>query len=233
MKVKVKIPTSLQDITLGQYQDYLQYMSDFNEETGNIVDLQKDLISSICLIDRELVGKMKASMVMEATSLIMNIMNEVKNPQPLISTFKLGEIEYGFIPNLEDASFDEWTDLDSYLKHPDDYHILMAVLYRPVTVKKRRGYDIEEYDVTDGREDIMKAAPLSYFIGAYSFFASLGTTLLEVIPSCLEKLTASSEVKESLKTWQQDMAGIGHIINYPTEIQLKYEKLVSSTLEKH
>ena len=38
-------------------------------------------------------------------------------------------VEYGFIPNLDDMSFGEYVDLDTYIGDWQNIHRAMAVLY--------------------------------------------------------------------------------------------------------
>ena len=47
------------------------------------------------------------------------------------------EVEFGFIPKLDNISLGEFVDLDSYMSDWDNMHKAMAVLYRPVTFRKK------------------------------------------------------------------------------------------------
>lgn len=227
-KVQIKIPASLSDVTLGQYQEYIEVIKNYDEQE-DASEVQKDIISIICMVDRDLIGQMPGNQVVETIGHVMTLMSTVKDPAPLINIINLGGLEYGFEPDLEDTSFDVWTDTDTYLKDAKDYHRLMAVVYRKVKIRKKNRYDIEEYETTGERAEIMKLMPLSYFIGAYSFFLSLGIELLESIPSCLESQAASQDYKDLLVALQKNMDGIDVIINYQMEIQQRFERLVSST----
>jgi hypothetical protein len=56
-------------------------------------------------------------------------------------------VEYGFIPNLDDMSFGEYVDLDTYLGDWQNIHRAMAVLYRPIREKRGERYNIVPYEV--------------------------------------------------------------------------------------
>ena len=69
------------------------------------------------------------------------------NDKPsLTQRFMLNGQEFGFIPSLEDITYGEFVDLDSYLTDTKNLHRTMAVLYRPVIQKAGKRYDIEPYE---------------------------------------------------------------------------------------
>jgi hypothetical protein len=105
-----------------------------------------------------------------------------------IPTFKMGGTEFGFIPNLEDMTFGEYTDLDTYITDWDEIHKAMAVLYRPIKKKGLNGtYEIEDYNGTITYAEVMKFAPLDVCLGATVFFYRLGNELLKATIAYLEK----------------------------------------------
>jgi hypothetical protein len=106
----------------------------------------------------------------------------------LIQRFKLGGTEFGFIPNLEDMTFGEYTDLDTYITDWDMMHRAMAVLFRPIKKNGLNGtYEIEDYNGTITYGEVMKYAPLDVCLGATVFFYRLGNALLNATIVYLEK----------------------------------------------
>ena len=96
-------------------------------------------------------------------------------------------VAFGFIPNLEDMTFGEYTDLDTYITDWDLMHRAMAVLYRPIKNNGLNGtYDIEEYNGTVTYSEVMKNAPLDVALGATVFFYNLGNELLNATINFLE-----------------------------------------------
>jgi hypothetical protein len=76
---------------------------------------------------------------------IVDHINKILASEPeLITTFKLNNIQFGFIPNLDNITLGEYIDLDNYLGSWETMHKAMSVLYRPVTLKKDNRYLIEE-----------------------------------------------------------------------------------------
>jgi hypothetical protein len=124
-----------------------------------------------------------------------------------IPTFKMGGVEFGFIPNLDEMTFGEYTDLDTYITDWDNMHKAMAVLYRPITKKGLNNtYDIEEYKGSATYADVMKHIPLDVCFGANVFFYSLGNELLKATIHYLEN---NKEIQDILQHQTLELNGGG------------------------
>lgn len=174
MKIEVNIPENLNDITLGQYQEFLK----IEEPT------EEDILKVFLGLDLKGLGKIKASDVDKYANHITNLFNT--EPQHQLK-FILKGIEYGFIPNLDDITYGENKDVTSYLNEWDTMHKAMSVLYRPVVNKLKDRYTIEPYQGTHKYSETMKQMPLGVVMGAMVFFYNLTNELLKAIPSYLEK----------------------------------------------
>ena len=174
MEVKLNIPTTLNEITLGQYQEFDSL------DLKNDADVQLKMIEIFCKVPSVVVRNMKATDIVEICNII-NAMFETKHQ--LINTFKLGGQEYGFIPSLEDMTFGEYVDLDTFIGEPENLHRAMNVLYRPIDLKQGNRYTLKEY-VPDNSEDA-KNYPLDAVLGAMVFFYSLGKDLSLVMMNSL------------------------------------------------
>ena len=137
MKAKVLVPETLSEITLGQYQKFLK----ISEENKNSLFLQQKMIEIFCNIDLKQVMNIKYNSITKIT----NHLNTLFEQKPtFIPTFKNGNLEFGFIPKLDDMTFGEYVDLDTTIANWEDMHKAMGVLYRPINYKKKDKYIIEE-----------------------------------------------------------------------------------------
>ena len=91
-------------------------------------------------------------------------------------TFKHNNIEYGFIPNLDEITVGEYLDIDTYQKDNNNIHRLMSILYRPITKKKGSNYQIETYSGTN-KAEMMMDVPVDIYLGAMVFFCDLKNNL--------------------------------------------------------
>ncbi len=178
MKVEVYIPDTLSEITLGQYQKYLKIQSQNEDENF----LAMKMIEIFCGLRGDTILAMKTKSIKEITSILTNMFNEKPD---LVKEFKIGKIKYGFIPKLEDMSFGEYIDLDTYIGDTENLHRAMAVLYRPIKQKYKDKYLIEDYN--GGESDIMKSMPMNAVLSSILFFYHLGMELSQAMMSYLEE----------------------------------------------
>lgn len=201
MKLEISIPTELKEIKLSQYQAFLKIAKDNTDEEF----LHQKMVQTFCGIDLKEVAEIRYKEVIEITE-SLGKMFDVKNHK-FISRFKMGGVEFGFIPNLDDMTFGEYTDLDTYINDWEQMHKAMAVLYRPIKKNGLNGtYDIEKYNGSITYSDVMKHAPLDVVFGANVFFYTLGNELLKSTMTYLEN---SKEMKDILQQHNSENGGDG------------------------
>jgi hypothetical protein len=175
MKVELIVPNNLNEVTLGQYQEYIK-LKDLSE-----TELSLKMIEIFCNLKSEQVRYLKATDVRT----VVTIISEMFDSKPsLVNTFKIDGIEYGFIPNLDEMSFGEYIDLDTFIGDWDNIEKAMGVLYRPVEMRKGNRYHIKEYEA--GETEHLKAMPLDAVLGSILFFYRLGNDLCRIMMNSLE-----------------------------------------------
>ena len=200
MELTLQIPENLREVTLGQYQKYLKMEKENEDETF----IAQKMIEIFCNTRLDYVMKMRWRDVQEIVT-DLGIMFD--QDQRLQKQFHLNGVNYGFIPNLDEISFGEFVDLDTYLGDWQEMHKAMQVLYRPVDISVRGRYNIKEYTaITD---DTMKEMPLAYALGAVFFLMNLGKELSVVMMDYLQKgiLKEDSHLKQGLA---ENGVGIHH-----------------------
>lgn len=171
--LNVNIPESLADVTTDQLVRYLK------SESHEI----PKVFSIFCDIRLDVLKVMDNKTVHYIYSEIAKALNQNTEDIKPTYTFVLDGVEYGMIPNLEDITFGEFIDLDTFItpayegdiKHEDAFRFL-ATLYRPIVKKANTTYSIAEYT---GKEDWskMKKVPADIYLGAVSFFLRLRVEL--------------------------------------------------------
>jgi len=170
MKVKIQIPTSLNEITLGQYQEFSKL--DSKKES----DVLLKMVEIFCKVPVDVVRSMMANDIKDICEII-NKMFDVEHQ--LINRFQLGGQNFGFIPDLENMSFGEYVDLDTFIGDTDNLHRAMNVLFRPIDLKQSSRYTLKDYD--PDTNEVAKDYPLDAVFGAMVFFYNLGKDLSIVI----------------------------------------------------
>ena len=174
MELKVTVPNRMEEITLEQYQRFLKECSD-KETQEDIIALK--MLEIFCGVPPAETYTYRMSDVYSICDQINKALNE---KPPLISRWKFKDIELGFIPKLDDMTFGEYEDLDTYIVDWEQMHKAMAVLYRPVKQQFKGSYEIEKYN-GDSYWELMKKMPLSLVMGCMLFFWNLENDLVEVM----------------------------------------------------
>jgi hypothetical protein len=213
MELKVVVPTDLSEITLEQYQKFARLEGDEEFLTHKMLEV-------FCNVPLNKLPNVK----FKSLSGVVNRLNGMFATKPsLKQEFTLGGQTFGFIPNLEDITFGEYVDLDNYMADTQELHKTMAILYRPITQRAGKRYDIEQYESAEKYGELMKQAPMDVVLGATLFFYRLGSDLLLATMNSLEKQTTSiaerlnsegsgdgtprsitllKEMSQSLKMWE-------------------------------
>mgnify|MGYP003625621027 FL=1 len=176
MELKLNIPNSLNEITLGQYQEFEK----LDLTNDSIVHLK--MIEIFCKVPEIVVRNINAKDVTDICDVINNMFD---TKHQLINSFKLGKQEYGFIPNLDDMSFGEYIDLDTFIGDTENLHRAMNVLYRPIDLRQGNRYTLKEYD--PDTNETAKDFPLDAVLGAIVFFYGLGKDLSLTMMNSLDK----------------------------------------------
>lgn len=183
MKLTINIPESLNEVTLKQYQKWLKIAE--GKEVDNF--LQQKMVEIFCNIELKQVLQIKA---IDINNICENITKLFEQKPKFITKFNHKETEFGFIPKLDDMSFGEYIDLDTYLGDWQLMHKAMSVLFRPITYKKKQQYLIEDYQSSDKYD--LQNITLDIVFGSLVFFWNLRTELQNHI---LNYLANQKEVK--------------------------------------
>ena len=189
--IKIKLPEDNSDITLEQSQKYIniagrENLSDL-DKTKRVVKMFTGLktkeVDAMDLSDYEgIVGQISVALNAEAE---------------FTHTFKLGGVEFGFIPNLDKISMGEYIDLTAAGVSSETLNKVMSILFRPITKKDGVGhYEIEPYSADNKYNELMKQAPMNIVNGMLVFFYHLSNELQDYTQKSME------EIQEEMKSKQ-------------------------------
>ena len=185
--MKVTIPESINDIALHQFQKYdlLLKRTDLKDDQFNVRKIE-----IFTGLERQRIPLLSQTDYAEILSLIDLALNQSTEFQP---TFKIKDVEFGFIPNFDKITAGEYRDLTVYSQDVAEMHKLMAVLFRPIKSKVGNNYKIVEYNGTEQRANVMKYMPLSIVNGSLVFFSNLANELI----AYTQKYTTEEQAREN------------------------------------
>jgi hypothetical protein len=104
------------------------------------------------------------------------------NQLPLQQTIVVNGVEYGFYPNLSKIEYGAYVDISKYneMELDEKWAEVMSILYRPITKKVGKLYEVEPYSGKIDRE-MWLGVTMDVHFGAWFFFINLSKELLKGI----------------------------------------------------
>lgn len=192
--MKITLPENISEITLSQYMRYYKLTKKELSEYDAIVE---KVVIFTGLTRRE-VESIEYKDLIDINTQIDKALNERAEFK---NRFYIDKVEFGFV-TLDKIKGKEYVDLVNYSKDLEDvnnYHKLMAILFRPIINKSFGGtYEIAEYDGTSEWCEIMKRTPMNIVNGALSFFLNLQNELLNYIQKYTKEVQARDKPAQTI-----------------------------------
>jgi len=229
----LKVPVSLDDITLEQYQKYVKVVEQHKDnEDSNFINLK--LLNIFCGITM----KEAYELPIQQFDSILNHIVKILSTKPKLQTrFTMTDpkgktVEFGFIPNLDKMTLGEYIDAENYMSDWETMHKAMAVFYRPIIAGNKDFYKIEKYEGSDKYSIIMKDAPASVAAGTFLFFLNLGIELSKITMDSLRKQQQTLKEDPTVKDSVKNGDGINQYTQSLKEMSSKLTKLQNSMFIK-
>ena len=191
MKLDVVVPTRLSEIPLRTYQEWLTVQEKSNDEEL-LAHKFVQLFLGLSLKDAVQVARK------DINRMISKITKALQETPEFKQTFKFRDIEFGFIPNLDNITWGEYIDIENNLMQWDTFHIALSVLYRPITRRVKDTYEIAPYTADESFHELFKMMPLDIAMSGSVFFYRLEKELLNNTMESLQK-----NVKKMKRTTQK------------------------------
>jgi len=191
--MKVVLPEHSKDITLYQYQKYVELLQRTDLDAYQIDQRKIQIFTGVKPNEYEKLTQKDKEEMLEQIEIAINTPYEFEN------RFTMSGIEFGFIPNLDKTTAGEYFDLCKYGMEVETLHNLMAILFRPITNKSwTKDYAIAEYKGTSDWAEAMKLTPMNIVNGALFFFLNLSTELTNFIQNLEVKEQARDKAQSNI-----------------------------------
>lgn len=201
-QVEVRIPEKWSDILLSQYLEFYKAVKPYEgtDEYQKIVF--ERAVLHFCNVSADILYSLPNESLEEIKATLYEFLGEGMN-QPLITTFEMGDLKFGFIPDMEKMSYGEYLDLVENTRDLWTFiPLTMSILYRPIVNKSGQVYSIKPYEGTDDNvvELFKQRLTMDVVWGAVAFFLDLQKDLL------IDTLTYSQTVMDQLTPEQISQA---------------------------
>ena len=193
--IKVEVPTSWESITLRKYLDLQKDLENYsdNEEAQTAA-----MFHHLCGLDPTWVTKLS---IESYNTLRVKLLDLVQPKDvPLTKFVNIEGVEFGFEPNLSTMSYGAYSDISSFetIQIDKTWAKVMNILYRPVTLKSGKLYNIESYEPNDDWERWLDVSMEVHF-GAWFFFINLQKDLLNAILKYTKEMELPPNIKSILE----------------------------------
>ena len=192
--MKITIPEDYSEITVGQYKALWKMY----EKAEDAYTAQRRCIELLAgLKEGELQNASWESI--EVISAKLNWLVDDPDPfalkMPLVNTFELHGIKYGFIPDWTRLTVGEYADLETFCKGGvfDVLEELCAILFREIVAEKNDRYEIKPYDISEKRKAAMLDLPMNIAVGAMVFFSHIEKELATITQRYLSQVEKESQ----------------------------------------
>lgn len=200
MKVEYSIPEDWSEIKYIDYIKFYQSVKPYENTEEYVEKCLERAAYYFCGIDSDVYKQLPVENFSEISQQILNLIESSKNHK-LIQSFNLLDVDYGFIPSLDDMTYGEYVDLITYSKETwENMPLLMSILYRPISDKSKDKYKIQPYNGTvDSQVELFKSKmTMDIVFGALSFFLRLQLDLLNAtLTYSMENLTKKTDEQTS------------------------------------
>lgn len=205
-KVSLVLPENISEITLRQFLRH----EELQTRDLDSYNFNKRKIEIFTGIPFKSIDNIRG---VDAERILKQIDTALATECEFVNTFKMHDMEFGFIPNLDKMTLGEYADLSKHGVDKDSLHNLMAVLFRPVVKRNKDKYEIAVYNGTEEYAEMMKDMPLHVVNGALVFFYNLANELQQATQKFLsEELQRETQPKTILKS----SGGIRRLRNWLT-----------------
>jgi len=202
-EVKITVPTDWSAITL---RDYLAFQKDLKNYSDDEDAMTAVMFHHLCKVPVEWIQQLDLDTYLNIRKDLVTFLN--KADIPLSQFVTIDGVEYGLEPNLSQMAYGAYVDISKYeeMAINDKWAEIMSILYRPVTQKVSKFYDIKKYD-GDIDGDKWMDVSMNIHLGTLFFFKNL---LRDLVKDTQKSLMASEVIPHNIKSILEKSGNLTH-----------------------
>jgi hypothetical protein len=189
-KKEFKLISSWEEVTLEKWLKLIEF------QEGSKTKEAEETIAMLSDIPKKLIKELALKDVAKVMSRIAQL--QERQNSSLKRIIEIEGVEYGFHPDLDSITLGEYADIETFIKNGIEKHLpeLMAVLYRPIKLKKNDIYIIDAYDGNIRlRAEEMKKMSAEQVQSALVFFYAFVKELSKTLQSCLTEVLMETKTQ--------------------------------------
>jgi hypothetical protein len=187
-KLTITVPKSWSAVTLKQY---LRFRDELKQYEDDLDAVEAVIFQHLCGVDAQYLHLIDTETINAIRTDLNSFMQNTSYELQKFVT--IGGVEYGFEPNLSQMTYGAYLDITKFdaITIDKNWAKIMAILYRPVTKKVGKLYEIEPYNA-EIDEDTFLNTTMDLNFGTLFFFIGLLKELLNSIQNSLKSQQAIS-----------------------------------------
>lgn len=195
-KLTITVPKNWSAVTLEKYLTFREELENYKDDPEAMDAI---VFYHLCGIDAQYINKIDTETFGKIKADLASFMGDTA--YELQQFITIDGVEYGFEPNLSQMSYGAYVDITKYdtITIDRNWSKILSILYRPVTKKIGKLYEIEPYEGEVDEKKFM-GTPMDFNFGALFFFIGLLSELLKSIQNSLrDQMEISPNIKSILE----------------------------------
>lgn len=184
-EVEITVPNDWSAVSLRKYLQLQDDMENYKDDE----DAQNAfLLYHLCGLTPEVTSQLDINTLGNIKQDLQKLLN--KQDYDLTRLVKIGDVEYGFEPNLSEMSYGAYLDLSKFetLSIDKNWPTIMSILYREVKRKQGVLYEIKAYEgVTKQQQERWLDVNMDVHFSTFFFFNRIYKALLNDILKSLKE----------------------------------------------
>lgn len=208
--IEIKVPTDWSAVTLEQYLLIQKDLEVYGKEENGKTAV---LLHHLCNVEPSLIPKLPSDILFKIKEDLAGFMGQTEFDLKRIIT--IDGKEWGFEPNLSKMEYGAYLDITRFetINIDKNWNKIMSILYRPISSKRGKFYEIEGYDSDKTNPELFDTISMNIHFGAYFFFLHTLTDLTNDILNSLNQVELPPNIKQTL---EKNGEVIKQLFNYRT-----------------
>lgn len=205
-QVDIVVPKAWSAITLKKYLELKKDMDAYKDDEDAVIAV---ILHHLCGFPAEYISQLPIETFVSIKDDLLSFLGNIN--LPLKQIIEIDGVEYGFEPNLSKIAYGAYVDISKYemVGIDSNWAEVMSILYRPITKKVGKLYEIQTYTGQLDKEKFLNIG-MDVQLGAVFFFKTL---VKDLSKDTLSSLTMMEEIPPNIKSILAKNGSLIHLLS--------------------